>query len=185
MGQFLAIGLRLELAARKQDVAKHLEETPLEEVLKQIEEKYHLNDIYVRDDTDDYYVFKVKEELLDNELIPFLEKFYSLRYPADSDTDASDALQTLKDIDNTRDRMKLLSHKSFQTYQEGEEFDYCRIGGFWSNEVRVCSNNAILSLDGKILMECYGGVFDFFRRCIVAQMSDFKLAEALTVWIDG
>ena len=185
MGQYLAIGLRLELAASKQDVAKHLEETPLEEVLKQIEDKYHLNDIYEREDHDDYYVFKVKEELLDRELIPFLEKFYSLRYPAGSDIDAPDALQALKGIDNTNDRLKLLSRKSFQTYQEGEDFDYCRIGGFWSNKVRISSSNAILSIDGKILMECYGGVFDFFRRCIVAQMSDFKLAEALTVWIDG
>lgn len=185
MGQFLAIGPRLELAARKQDVAKHLEETPLEEVLKQIEEKYHLNDIYERADSDDYYVFKLKEDLLDSELISFLTKFYSLRYPSDSDIDSSDALDALKGIDNTRDRLELLTHKRYQNYQEGEDFDYCRIGNSWSNEVRICSKNAILSIDGKIFMECYGGVFDFFRRCIVAQMSDFKLAEALTVWIDG
>ena len=185
MGQFLAIGLRLELAARKQDVAKHLEKTTLEDVLKQVEEKYHLNDIYVRDDSDDYYVFKLKDELLDRELIPFLAKFYSLRYQSGSELDSPDVLDTLKRIDNTRDRLELLERKQFQTYQEGEDFDYCRINDQWSNKIHICSNNAILSIDGKIFMECYGDVFDFFRRCIVAQMSNFKIAEALTVWIDG
>lgn len=185
MGQFLAIGLRLELAVRKQDVAEHLENTSLEEILKQIEEKCHLNDIYKRDDTDDYYIFKLKEELLDSELVPFLEKFYSLRYPLGSELDSHDVLDALKDIDNTHDRLELLTYKRFQTYQEGEDFDYCRIGNSWSNKVRICSNNAILSIDGKIIMECYGDVFSFFRRCIVAQMSNFKIAEAMTVWIDG
>ena len=37
-------------------------------------------------------------------------------------------------------------------------------------EIRVCSYNAILSIDGKIAMECYGRVFDFFSRCIAAHL---------------
>ena len=52
-------------------------------------------------------------------------------------------------------------------------------------EIRVCSYNAILSIDGKIAMECYGRVFDFFSRCIAAQLQEFALSKALTVWIDG
>ena len=52
-------------------------------------------------------------------------------------------------------------------------------------EIRVCSNNAILSIDGKIAMDCYGRVLDFFSRCIAAQLQEFALSKALTVWIDG
>ena len=52
-------------------------------------------------------------------------------------------------------------------------------------KIRVCSDNAILSIDGKIAMECYGSLFDFFGRCIAAQLQEFALSRALTVWIDG
>ena len=52
-------------------------------------------------------------------------------------------------------------------------------------EIRVCSYNAILSIDGKIAMDCYGRVLDFFSRCIAAQLQEFALSKALTVWIDG
>lgn len=157
----------------------------MEDALKQIEEKCNLNDIYVRADTEKYYVYKIREDLLDSELIPFLEKFYSLRYSSGSGVDSSKVLDVLKNIDDTKERLELLKEKRFQTYQEGEDFNYCQIGKWPCNEVRYSCSNAILSLDGKIMMECYGSVFNFFRRCIVAQMSDFKLAEALTIWIDG
>lgn len=185
MGRFLAIGLQLKLAVKKTDVAKCLNDCSLEDAFKQIEEKCNLKNIFDREESENYYEYHIKKEVLDKELIPFLEKFYSIRYSADSAADSKDALNALKAIDNTEDRLNLLHERCFQTYQDGENFDYCQIGKWPCNEIRFSSNNAILSLDGKIMMECYGDVFDFFRRCIIAQMAEFKLAQALTVWIDG
>lgn len=43
----------------------------------------------------------------------------------------------------------------------------------------------ILSIDGKILMECYEGLFDFFTRMIRERLSKYKLADALLVSISG
>ena len=53
---------------------------PLEDIFKEIEKEYHLEDIYVRQETEDYYVYTLDEKLLDKEFIPFFEKFYQLRY---------------------------------------------------------------------------------------------------------
>lgn len=185
MGQFLAIGLQLELAVKKTDVTKCLNDNTLEDVFKQIEEKCNLKNVFDREESDNYYVYHVKKEVLDKELIPFLEKFYSIRYSADYDSDSKEALNALKALDNTADRLNLLHDRCFQTYQDGENFGYCQIGKWPCDKIRFSCNNAILSLDGKIIMECYGSVFDFFRRCIIAQLAEFKLAQALTVWIDG
>lgn len=63
--------------------------------------------------------------------------------------------------------------------------DYFYIDAFPPMKIRVCSYNAILSIDGKIAMECYGREFDFFGRCIAVQLQEFALSRALIVWIDG
>lgn len=185
MGQFLAIGLRLSVAIRKKDIERHLDEKSADSIFRQIEDEYHLSDIYDCKEENDYYVYHIKKELLDEELIPFIEKFYTLRYPKDSKLDNSYAIDTLKALPDTSARLALLEKKSFQTYQEGSEVNYFYIDKFVSNKIRVYSNNAILSIDGKIFMECYEDLFKFFRHCIKTLMSEFILSKSLTVWIDG
>ena len=149
MGCYLAIGLKIKTAIGKKEISKHLDEMPLEDIFKEIEKEYHLEDIYVRQETEDYYVYTLDEKLLDKEFIPFLEKFYQLRYQDGNNYDVPDVLEELNSIPDTSSRY------------------------------------AILSLDGKIIMECYNGVFKFLRRCIIAQLPEFKLSKALSIWIDG
>lgn len=117
--------------------------------------------------------------------MPLIEKFYALRYTKDERTDAADVIEALKALPDTSARLELLNERRFQTYQAGDDMDYFYIDVFPPMEIRVCSNNAILSIDGKIAMDCYGRVLDFFSRCIAAQLQDFALSKALTVWIDG
>lgn len=185
MGQYLAIGLKIKTAIGKKEVAKHLDEMTLDDIFKEIEKEYHLEDIYVRQETEDYYVYTLNEKLLDKELIPFLEKFYHLRYQDGDDYDAPDVIEELSNIPDTPSRLAILNEKRFQTYQVGDDYDYHRVDGNWNYKVPIYNTYAILSLDGKILMECYYGVFQFLRRCIIAQMPEFKLSKALSIWIDG
>ena len=80
MGQFLAIGLRLTAAIRKKDIEKQSDDKSADDILKLVEEKYNLTEIYDRKEDGEYYVYHLKNEFLDNELVPFIEKFYALRY---------------------------------------------------------------------------------------------------------
>lgn len=185
MGQFLAIGMRLRTYIRKEEVNPLFKKLPEEKVFQLIESNYHLAGIYERKEEDDYYVYHLKKELLDKELVPFIEKFYSLRYEGDHKMDSPAVLSTLKELPDTSSRLAILHDRRFQTYQEGEDVDYFYPKEVWTDGIKCVSDNAILSLDGKIIMECYGDLFEFFRRCIVAQLSDFRLCESLTVWIEG
>lgn len=185
MGQFLAIGLRLTAAIRKKDIEKQSDDKSADDILKLVEEKYNLTEIYDRKEDGEYYVYHLKNEFLDNELVPFIENFYALRYSKGAEMDEADALNDIKSQPDTSARLVLLERKRYQAYQVGDEVDYFYPYILRSSEISVYSHNAILSIDGKIIMECYGHLFDFFRRCIVAQMTEFKLAKALTVWIEG
>lgn len=182
MGQYLAVGLRLKASVRKE---KQLDGKSVEEILGKVEDKYNLSEIYERREEETYYEYSIKKEVLDKELVPLIEKFYALRYTKDERTDAADVIEALKALPDTSARLELLNERRFQTYQAGDDMDYFYIDVFPPMEIRVCSNNAILSIDGKIAMDCYGRVLDFFSRCIAAQLQDLALSKALTVWIDG
>lgn len=184
MGQYLAIGLRLKVAMNKKDLDNRQDGVTSDDVFSRIEKKCNLNEIYEKTEKENYFVYSLKEDILDKELIPFLRKFYSLRYPNDTDYGTARVIEELEKIQDTSSRLTILRERRYPTYQDGDEFDYYEIKGLWDS-VRISCSNAILSLDGKIIMECYGDVFAFFRRCIISQMSEFKLAQALSVWIDG
>lgn len=180
----MAIGLRLTAAIRKKDIDNRHDGVTVEEVLNEIASKCCLGDIYDMTEEDDYIVYTMKKEILDEELMPFLKKFYSLRYAEGAKAESSYVLEDLEKLPDTATRLTVLEKKCYQSYQEGDEFVYYGIKGLW-DDVRLSCHNAILSIDGKIIMECYNDVFNFFRRCIVAQMPEYKLSQALSVWIDG
>ena len=182
MGQYLAVGLRLKASVRKE---KQLDGKSVGEILGKVEDKYNLSEIYERREEETYYEYSIKKEVLDKELVPLIEKFYALRYTKDERTDAAGVIETLKALPDTSARLELLNDRRYQTYQAGDAMDYFYIDAFPPMKIRVCSDNAILSIDGKIAMECYGSLLDFFSRCIAAQLQDFALSKALTVWIDG
>ena len=185
MGQFLAIGLRIKATIYKDEMEKHLNGKTIDDVLGQIEAKFGLSDIYDRNEKDDCYVYSLKKDILDKEYVPFIERFYALRYSEGNKHDSGVAIEELKKLADTSARLAVLEDRSFQTYQEGDGVDYFDTNEYGTSYIRIYNYNAILSIDGKIIMECYGELFDFFRRCIVAQMPEFELSKALTVWIDG
>lgn len=183
MGQYLAVGLRLKAAVKKSEL-QH-EKLSVEEVLAKLEKQFNLSELYDRMEKEEYYVYALKKEVLDQELVPFVEEFYTLRYTGDDLKYAQQALDELKELPDTSERLELLKEKSYQAYQVGEDMDSFNPDVFPPIRARIYSSNAILSLDGKIIMECYGDLFDFFTRAIRAMMPQFELSKALTVWIDG
>jgi len=49
--------------------------------------------------------------------------------------------------------------------------------------VTVMVDHILLSLAGKIMMECYDDMFAFFTRLIRERMASYKLADSLLVYI--
>ncbi len=187
MGCYLAIGLKLTLAIRKKDLADIVnDEVSSVDILKQLEEKFHLKGIYTFHEEEDYYIYKIKDSVLEKEAKDFLRNFYKLRYVDEDSLDGAEkVLEDVKDFSSLDAIASVLKEKRYQTFQEGDYADYIRILNPFRNNLRVFCNCAILSLDGKIIMECYGDLFKFLRRCIVAQLSEYDLSQALDIWIDG
>lgn len=141
MGRYLAIGITTNLALQKKEAEDAFES--LQNAIKYVEDNYAPLDIYDRTENEEYVMFKIKNKLLETELIDFLGDFYAARMP----------FICIRD--------------------EGWHRAYLDLGGI------------DLSLDGKILMECYNGLFKFFTSLVQEKFNKYSLSKTLRVTITG
>lgn len=184
MGRFLMIGLKMEMLVRKADIYKHAKNGfwTEESILEQMENVLHLEK-FKRTEHDGYLKYSLDKDILDRELMTFLKRFYELRYVGSSKFESDAALAKLESLTNTEERLKLLTTRSYQSYQVDERDGYFYLDDCAFFEIPFITKEMVLSMDGKIMMECYSGVLDFFRRCIVARLDDMEISHAIDVYI--
>ncbi len=188
MGTYLAMGLKLVFQAYKPDVVKYAEkDSTVEDVLKQLEMKYDLGDVYTRYEKDDCFEYRLDDNVLQQELCPFLNDFYDLRYDNERKDYKDEVIAAINELpDQTLSSIiPLLKEKKFELFQTDDYSKYMYMGdwGLMSDKIWTHTECAILSLDGKFIMECYGSLFYFLRKSIVAQLPDYKLNQAVDVWL--
>jgi len=75
MGQHLAIGIATVYRTPKDDLQKH--DITTKELLEKMQQQLHFEpSIYDTSVTAEDYVFKLKPTVLQNQLLPFLQKLY-------------------------------------------------------------------------------------------------------------
>ena len=152
------------------------------------EQLHHLTDVFDRSETEDAYVYQLKDDILEKELLSFLKDFYPIRYPRESDYQK--ALAAVEACKNVSELKKLMeeSYSDFDNaFQIIEDSRRCYINSD-SFDYRAFSfsfQNVSLSIDGKILMEFYASFLGFIRRSLNELFQKYKLADSITVWIDG
>ena len=182
MGQFLIIGLKLEACVCKDRINKYVNERRTEaDILTELEKALRLGKEYDRKEKKDYYTYSLKQEICDKELLPFLKHFYDLRYTGEN-RESDFVLEKLSAL-SPQERLNLLEQKQFECFQEDEKTHYYYLDNCGWFEIPVYTRKIVLSMDGKIIMEYYNEILDFFRRCIIKQLKDFRLAQTLDVYL--
>ncbi len=183
MGQFLAIGLVTKQIISKDQLEKG--KISNEELISKMQKELHFNPVifdFTENEKD--IVFKLKKELFESELIPFLEKFYPLIY-----INNNSYLETLNELKSalSENWLPLAEDKSYEEFQidnYGIEDNLCFDKAF-KPRVTVYYESILLSMEGKIMMESYGRQFNFFKLCMTDMFKEFRLAGALRVYITG
>lgn len=180
MGQFLSIGIIKDLHIQKEN----LEEYTFDDLKPTIEKRgYHL-DIFHPNIEGNQWKGTLKTEILEAELLPFLERIYSLLKDF---TNLSDYLEVLEETKTITDVQKFLEDASFYDFQLDNYGHGSRIYVERSKNQRMDINFDALSLKmaGKILMESDEGLFSLFTSLLQQQLADFQLSKALKVYITG
>lgn len=185
MGQYLTIGLLTRIAVGKERAKKTASATP-EEVRNVVQKVYNQSGIYDLVEDDDAVYLKLKPEVANAEMANFLEEFYQLRY-GEKDWSRKADMDKIKSRQTLEEWLELADGSCMEAFQLDRyvwvSTPFCR--EIITYRLDTSATQIILSLDGKILMECYEGLFDFFTRMIRERLSKYRLAEALLVSISG
>jgi hypothetical protein len=183
VGQYLGIGIVTECAASKRELESG--GISKEELIAKMETEFYFEpSIYDFSETENSILFTLKPEVFEKQLLPFLRDFYPFIY-----MDSKGYVETLNEIEkiNSSEWLQLAGDKScaeFQLDEYGEKY-YLYFDKPFRPSVVISSSSILLSFEGKILMECYGKQFNFFKYCIQQTFTEYSLAKAIRVYITG
>ena len=139
-------------------------------------------DLFGISESDGVIVFEVKENIIQDELIPFLKIFYK-DFHGEEDTECNLIIDSLEEKTEVREWLQIAENVEYQNFQMNcyglAIIDQGR------NEVSINYNSITLAMEGKIMMESYGQHFSFFESLIKKCYSDFKLSNLILVNISG
>lgn len=183
MGTYLAVGLTM--SARMPKAVLEKANVGLDELFENIKTgQYFGPDIYTVHETAWEMELRLKEDVLHEQLIPFLNKLYPALYYGGYETRYPDIMATL-DATPPTDWLRVAQEQHFPEFQFSDEGRYIRhrLKRPFEPVLAITCDMIILSLEGKIIMEEYGRQFGFFRDCIRLAFNEFTLADAVGVYI--
>ena len=184
MGQYLAIGIASAIGVDKQKAEKEFK--GLDYFKNAFEKEFNQRGIYQLNETETFIQFDLKPEIAQKEWEEFIQSFYELRYNSD-DLYPEHSNEALEEIGNEHDLqgwLNLAKERRFECYQMTELYYYPMDNPLsFDGYSYVGMDMVVLSLDGKIFMECYGSLFDFLTRIIREKLSRFSLSDSLFLYI--
>lgn len=180
MGQFLAIGLVTKIKVEKAKVQQA--QMSVGELQEKIQQKYGFNaDLYELIENEEVYEFELKKEILFEQLLPFLKTIYPLLY--DESIYYDSILEKLGSMSSSQ-WMEFVRRESEEAFQF-DKYGECDCLTEKFIDIKIYYESLILSMEGKILMETYGQLFQFFKLTMMQTFKEFSLASALRVYITG
>jgi hypothetical protein len=176
MGQYLAMGLTHKISASLNEMKK--EKISKEELLQQIEREM-LFDMtrYDETSTDRSLVFTLKHQLLESDLIPFLEAFYPIAYAKNEAEHYHGVLECLKSTPATQ-WLELAEKKRFEAFQFDRygESRYIEFSKPFRPCLRLSFDFIILQLGyGKISTEGIENMMDLFKYCMTETFKEYPI----------
>lgn len=191
MGQVICLSLITKI-----DVVKSKrKELSLSDIVEKINLEFP-TDLSLFDliEDDSEYHWLIKPNIVEQQLLPFLEKFYPQYYldngEDDEDEDADRYQSVLKKLqekagfDHWLAFAKETSETLFQYDDIGVDYFRCENKPYRPTlEVRF--EGVILALAGKVYLETYGGLLRFLAESVQLRFKEFPLAKCLKLYISG
>ncbi len=184
MGQYLTIGIATTISISKDRAKRQASATP-EKIREALESCYNKTGLYTVEENEYSVYFKLRPDVAEPELLDMLRDFYAMRY-AGNEERTTELMDELRSHTKWEEWMKIANDKRHYCFQQDVYVvTSTPYKGGWSNTLDTNVEQIILSIDGKIWMECWGDLFDFFARLIKEKLSKYRLAESLMVEISG
>ena len=184
MGIYLATGIVVEMAISKKP--RDGGTVALEDVFEKLTQEDHFDlDNYDIIDDEDETLLRLKKHLLAQQLPDFLRAYYGMMYASkeDSGDNGGDVIEAIEGKADD-EILALAERKSHYYFQSGGYYDMLY---FYDKpfrpRIKVRYTTIVLSSEGKIIMECYGKHFRFFKKCMLSALSQYPLISTVQVYL--
>lgn len=184
MGRYLVIGIATEMYFERQRAEKVFGD--INKAIEYVRENHAPEDVYDLLEGNECIGFKMKDKIVETELVEFLSAFYADRMSNDGSSEETDEiLSALANISTTDEIKSLAEDNSMVYFQYDEYWDPIFIETDSWNRMVVILRGIDLSLDGKIIMECYGSIMSYFTSVLRDRYRKYALSKSLYVTISG
>lgn len=176
MGQYINLGLSCKVIINKNKLPEIIrnKENIIEIMSKEIDV-----DCYTLTEYDDYYEFKVKDEIFNNKnLKGFLNEQYDLLNVEEKNIILND-IETLDNYDKVRDFFRHKSYPNFQKYNY-IGWIYERLYNGQDICLRVNIEGVLYFHEGKAYLECYSDLFKYIKK-LIKKNSSYNISKLIHV----
>lgn len=179
MAQFIAIALKSTIVLSK----KRLQADRFSEeiAIQTVKDNYDLS-LYDYSETDHFYLWKLKEEVLTAEIVPFLDAVLTFYY-ADEESSIKSLLGEVgrkKDHDSLMRITKLDEYEHFQL--DNTQYSQIHLKK-QARHLRVDFNYIQLIRGERVRLDEFDKTMQFLNNCMRKAFSEFQLSKALEVYI--
>lgn len=178
MGTFLSCGIAKTIQVKKENYSKG-------EIMGMLSKNIDLNIYDVSEDTDEYLELELKKDILEKYAVKFAEE--QLKIAGEDINEVSGNKMSLKDLENKKydELMEIADSNKCYNFQLIECFaGFSNDISYIARELSICADIIEFLGNGKIIMECYGNVFRYFRNLVIKN-SDNPIKTAMMVTIVG
>lgn len=182
MGEFLSIGICTDLFIEKKPINSYdLKKNDLETIFSKVIdiEKYKFGE------NEKYFYWDIKEEYLTSENIINLMKELFKDYSTDPEREGyyNKIYETLSNLKTSDELIKYAKEKPYQQFQMAQYREYKDFNIKFDRGGYYYCDLIIFTLDGKILMECYGQLLRFIEKILRDRYSNNDLAGCIKFMI--
>jgi len=185
MGQFLSTGLICEMSVSRNKKEKgNISDS---ELISAMEKEMSLDmSLYVMKETDNDIIFTLNDEVMKNELIPFLEEFYPIVYK--DEDEYKNLLQMLRE--NPSDEWLDIAYNEEESCFQLDEYGESEYIRFEDKDFRPsitinCDHIMLHISYGKISTEGIDDSLKLFKYCMVKAFKEHRIAKALRIYVTG
>lgn len=179
MAQFMAVALKATIViAKKRIVADRI---PTEVALETVTTHYDLS-LYDYSETDHFHLWKLKDDLLTAEIVPFLNSVYKFYYDKDEGNYETlvGEIKRRKDYDSVFKIAKNAEYEHFEL--DNKQYSQFHLKKF-GKHLQVDFNYIQLFKSERLRMDTFDKMMMFLSNCMQKTFSEFELSKALDIYI--
>jgi hypothetical protein len=178
MAQFITIALKATIVVSKKRIFN--DRIPVEVAIETVENNYDLS-IYDYSETEHFYLWKLKESILDAEIIPFIESLLKFYY-GDEEVTYQGIIGAIKRNKSYDSLFKLAKDAEYEHFElDNKQCGKCHLKTT-GKHLQVDFNYIQLFKSERLRLDKIDKTFAFLLNCVKKAFSEFQLSQGLEIY---